>query len=145
MCALSQCSRQLCICYNPPEYVAPCQHTPPALHPHCMRSLFRNSSPSLGTSFLHTLPQRYAPPEVSSSTGVYTPPARGSLSLLCVCSLQGVPLRLSLSLSLYSSRSLFQRVCSPYRPPPLYSPPSSSAKERRTVVGAEIQKKSMVL
>jgi len=82
----------------PPEYVAPCQHTPPALHSHCMRSLFRNSSPSLGTSFLHTLPQRYAPPEVSSSTGVYTPPARGSLSLLCVCSLQGVPLRLSLSL-----------------------------------------------
>src|SRR6195952_2236516 len=97
MCALSQCSRQLCICYNPPEYVAPCQHTPPALHPHCMRSLFRNSSPSLGTSFLHTLPQRYAPPEVSSSTGVYTPPARDSLSLLCVCSLQGVSLRLSLS------------------------------------------------
>src|ERR1700712_2119138 len=101
MCALSQCSRQLCICYNPPEYVAPCQHTPPALHPHCMRSLFRNSSPSLGTSFLHTLsPEICSPRSVVLHWCVHSPSKRLPLSTVCVFPSRCIAPSLSLSLLL---------------------------------------------
>src|SRR3978361_2308482 len=107
MFALSQCSRQLCICYNPPEYVAPCQHTPPALHSHCMRSLLRNSFPvselpSCILSPRDMLPQKCRPPLV------FTLPQQEAPSLYCVCVPFKVYHSVSLSLSLYSSRSLFQ-------------------------------------